>query len=456
MDLSETKQFRPLTYVVPGNPATDEYLLPVSGGGDSTALAILLHEVAPHIPFRLVFTDTGAEEQETLDALDRLEQWLGKPIERLQSRGLFDLIEDFNGFLPSPQDRYCTRELKLVPFRNWIAQFAGKTKWMFVGIRADESFRLAFTLPETETVMPYIDLGIKREWVYQKLSQTVGVPKSYQTRSRSGCTVCPYQRTSELVGLLQRSPVEFERGAQCEKLNPMDAQRHPEGIALWQDTRTAKNWHSLPVPLSDEEIQKGKMVKAKMPDLFGARVFVGGEFFMDGMLAPDEFIWHQRLACFSNTLDGVKKQLDGRYQHLLSAGEVYGMTEEEVREKAKFAIWYVELPNDVFDPQGVKGEGENRSYTWHQGKSYRQIRHVVEWATRALHAEFQRREAAKSAPLLSVQYEWTEAAQRDLDEATAPVGSVLLSQWYQPSEKVVEPENEEEVLRLMPCPMCQL
>lgn len=456
MDLSEVTRFNRQAFTIPGNPSTDEYLVPVSGGADSSALAILLKELAPDIPFRYVFTDTGAEEKETLEMLDRLELWLGKPIERLQSRGLFDLIADYNGFLPSPRDRYCTRELKLVPFQNWIAQFAGKTKWMFVGIRADEQSRLAFTLPEVETVMPYIDLGITREWVYRKLAETVGISRSYQTRSRSGCTVCPYQRTSELVGLLQRSPVEFERGAACEKLNSSDAERHLPGIPLWKDTRLAKNWHSLPVPISDEEIQKGKLKKAKAPDLFGARIFVGGEFFMDGMLSNDEFIWHQRLVCFSTTLDGVKKQLDGRYQHLLSTAEVYDMTTEEVREKAKFAIWYIELPDDVFDPQGVKGEGDDQSYTWHQGKSYRQIRHVVEWATRALHAEFQRRQAAISAPLLSVQYEWSESAKSTLAESTAPTGEVLLSQWYQPTEKEVEPESEEEVLRLMPCPMCQL
>lgn len=255
MDLSDILHLGSRTYAIPGNPATDVYLLPVSGGADSTALAMLLHEIAPHIPFRMVFTDTGAEEKDTLDMLDRLEKWLGKPIERLQSKGLFELIEEFNGFLPSPTDRYCTRELKLVPFRKWIAQFAGKQKWMCVGIRSDEQFRLAFTLPEVETLMPFVDMGINREWVYQKLSATVGISKSYQTGSRSGCTVCPYQRKSELVGMLQRNPLAFDQGAKCEKLSMIDSSRHSPGVPLWKDTSIAQNWHSLPVPLSDEDIQ---------------------------------------------------------------------------------------------------------------------------------------------------------------------------------------------------------
>ena len=40
---------QPMAFQIPGNPETDEYLLPVSGGADSAALAMLLHELAPHI-----------------------------------------------------------------------------------------------------------------------------------------------------------------------------------------------------------------------------------------------------------------------------------------------------------------------------------------------------------------------------------------------------------------------
>ena len=179
-------------YTIPGNPETDVYLLPVSGGADSTALAILLHEIAPEIDFRMVFTDTGAEELDTIKALDRLEAWLGRRIERIGEKSLFELIEEFNGFLPSPRDRWCTRELKLEPFRDWIKQFEGRQKWMFVGVRADEADRLAFALDEVETEMPFVDLGLDRAWVYRKLTQTIGISRAYLTRSRSGCTVCPY------------------------------------------------------------------------------------------------------------------------------------------------------------------------------------------------------------------------------------------------------------------------
>ena len=456
MDLSEIRFFKTVAYRIPGNPDTDAYILPVSGGSDSTALAILLHEIAPHIRFRMVFTDTGAEEKETLEMLDRLEAYLGKPIERIGDKSLFDLISDFGGFLPSPRDRFCTRELKLVPFQAWLSQFSGQKKWVFVGVRSDEDDRIAFTLPEAETEMPFVDMGITRDWVYRKLASTIGISRSYQTRSRSGCTVCPYQRTSEIVGLLQRSAEDFERGAQCEKLNACDAARHQAGVALWADTPTARNWQSLPMPDSTDSIQKGKLTKAKAPDLFGARIFIGGEFFFDGMPGCEEFVWHQRVVSFSTTLNGIKKQLDGRYQHLLSTPEVYDMTQDDVRQRTRFAIWFIEMPADVFDPTGIKSTAEDRSYTWHQGKSYAQIRHIVDWGTRALNAEFQRQQAAMTPPELSVEYEWTQAAKETLEAASAPLGSVLLSQWYAPSEAIEEPQDEEEIVRRIPCPMCQI
>lgn len=454
MDMHEPNRFAGLQYAVPGNVETDVYICPLSGGADSTVLALLLKQLAPHVPWRYVFTDTGAEEIEIYEQLDRLEAILG-PIERLSGKSLWEVIADFGSFLPSPTDRYCTRILKLKPFQQWVGQFKGRQKWIAVGIRADEPTRLAFTIDECETIMPLLDLGITRDWVYDYLVKTLGIPKSYKTRSRSGCTVCPYQTVQELTGLLQRNPADFAKGAACEKLSVTDSQRHPPGVALWQDTTASANWLSLPAPDHEQVIEAGRIAKAA--DLFGRRIFVAGEFFYAGMPGMQPFVWHQRVITFSTTLQGIKKQLDGRYQHLLSTAEVHGMDSEDVRHDARFAIWYIQLPAHVFDPDGPRSvtDGE-RSYTWHAGKSYRQIAHVISWATRVLHAEYERRLADSNPPLMSVKHEWKALAQETLAEAKASLGDVLLSQWYQPTEKIHEPETELEMLRQTPCPMCQI
>ncbi|MDK9702473.1 MAG: hypothetical protein OEL20_04985 [Sulfuritalea sp.] len=45
-------------YQLPGDPTRDRYIVPLSGGIDSTATAVMLKTVFPEIHFEYVFTDT--------------------------------------------------------------------------------------------------------------------------------------------------------------------------------------------------------------------------------------------------------------------------------------------------------------------------------------------------------------------------------------------------------------
>ena len=81
---------------------------------------------------------------------------------------------------------------------------------------------------------------------------------------------------------------------------------------------------------------------------------------------------------------------------------------------------------------------------------------MVDWATRALNADYQRQQAASSPHQLTVQYEWAKSAQEAINEADAPLGGVLLSQWYKAKDEEDPPETEEEALKLIPCPMCHI
>ena len=67
------------------------------------------------------FCDTGAELPETYEYLNRLEAVLGKPIARLNADRDFDhWLEVYQGTLPSPQMRWCTKKLKIKPLEEWI------------------------------------------------------------------------------------------------------------------------------------------------------------------------------------------------------------------------------------------------------------------------------------------------------------------------------------------------
>ena len=67
------------------------------------------------------FCDTGRELPETYEYLSRLEAVLGKPIARLNADRDFDhWLEVYRGALPSPQMRWCTKNLKIKPLEAWI------------------------------------------------------------------------------------------------------------------------------------------------------------------------------------------------------------------------------------------------------------------------------------------------------------------------------------------------
>lgn len=443
------------TYELPDEPDDDtKFVIPVSGGADSTAMAILLCTLFPNVNWELIFTDTGAEESALEEGLQRLETYVGRKIRRINAeKNLWELIEGFGFYLPGADSRYCTRELKLKPFKAYLKTLSNTgERFFFVGLRADEPSRVGFDIEGSETVFPFRELGLVREDIFAILSGTIGIPTYYRRRTRSGCTCCPFQRKAELVGLLQEQPAAYAKGMQYEKLSGDDLNRHPEAPSLYEETHIGGNWMHIPLPASEEE-PEGK--HSKGADLFGRGIFVGVEFFMDGMLSSSEFIWHQRVVCYSPTRAGVKKQLDNRYQHLLGTGEVFQMSPDEVREKARFGIYYVEIDGALFDPDGPKG----KSYTWQSGTSMTQMRHIVQWVTRSLNAEALRQDAAMQAKPMTVQEEWKATSQEALSQIREETGNVSLSFWYQPKEKIATVEldpEDEEAAKSIPCPMCTI
>ena len=64
------------------------HILNLSGGKDSTALAIYMKDKVPEMEY--VFCDTGKELAETYQYLKRIEAFLGKSIVKLNSKFSFD------------------------------------------------------------------------------------------------------------------------------------------------------------------------------------------------------------------------------------------------------------------------------------------------------------------------------------------------------------------------------
>ncbi len=120
------------------------HVLGISGGKDSAALAIYLHEKYPQIDFTYYYTDTGKELDETYQLLENIEIYLGKKIEKLvaddakaASENPFDFFhKSFRGYLPSATARWCTNLMKLQPFEKFVGTEIPTIS--YVGIRGDE------------------------------------------------------------------------------------------------------------------------------------------------------------------------------------------------------------------------------------------------------------------------------------------------------------------------------
>lgn len=201
----------------------EHHVLGISGGKDSAALAVFVRQTWPELDVDYFFTDTGKELPEVYEFLGRLEGFLGKTILRLNPRRDFDFwLREYNHYLPSPQTRWCTRQLKLAPFEQWVRPMlaAGDKVTTYVAIRADEEYREGYSSKHKNLSvrLPFREFGIDRRGVMDILeSSDVGLPKYYDWRSRSGCTFCFFQQKIEWVKLRERHPEAFDEAKGYEK-----------------------------------------------------------------------------------------------------------------------------------------------------------------------------------------------------------------------------------------------
>lgn len=201
----------------------ERHVLGISGGRDSAALAVYMRQTAPELEIEYFFTDTGKELPEVYEFLGRLEGFLGKPILRLNPERDFDFwLEEYNNFLPSPQTRWCTRQLKIKPFEAWLrpALAAGERINSYVAIRSDEDYREGYVSGQENlrVHLPFREAGIDKAGVQELLDAAgLGLPDYYRWRSRSGCTFCFYQQKIEWARLLEEHPVAFEEAKAYEK-----------------------------------------------------------------------------------------------------------------------------------------------------------------------------------------------------------------------------------------------
>ncbi len=194
------------------------HILPLSGGKDSAALAIYLKDKIPNLEY--VFLDTGHELPETYEFLDRMRAVLGINIKCVRSAHSFEEILLKKGnYLPSPQKRWCTEELKIKPFEAYVGR---DRAYSYIGIRADED-RDGYISAKNHIIprYPFIEDGLVLSDIeFLLLSSGLGYPGYYSWRSRSGCYFCFFQQKIEWIHLYEHHPDLFYKAMAFEKKDP--------------------------------------------------------------------------------------------------------------------------------------------------------------------------------------------------------------------------------------------
>jgi hypothetical protein len=171
------------------------HVVALSGGHDSSALAFLLREQNPTVPYNYVFTPTGDE----LPAMFAFWRWLGEQL----GRALVPIMETSlkavvasEEILPNFKARYCTRMCKIEPYRRFLKREAAIGRVIsHVGLRADEEGRAGGAYDDIEGVEMRFDLreqGIDEPGVFAILKR-FGVDVPFRT----DCARCYHQRIGE-------------------------------------------------------------------------------------------------------------------------------------------------------------------------------------------------------------------------------------------------------------------
>lgn len=187
------------------------HVVALSGGKDSTAMALRLTEAEPR-DYTYICTPTGNEPPEMFAHWRRLAELLGKPIKPVMYRtGLNGLIAEQNA-LPNWRQRWCTRILKIEPYATWLMQNSPATS--YVGLRADEEEREGgdyANVPNVVTDFPLRRWGWGLDEVLSYLSERgVAIPK------RTDCRWCFYQRLIEWWELWRDDPASYAEAVAWE------------------------------------------------------------------------------------------------------------------------------------------------------------------------------------------------------------------------------------------------
>lgn len=179
------------------------HILGISGGKDSAALSIYLKQKYPQLKIEYYNSDTGCELTETEILIDRLSAYLGR-IKRLRAAEgspeptpFEHFLKSMGGFLPSPQQRWCTQKMKLSEFERYAGNDYAVS---YVGIRGDEE-RDGYisSKPNIQAVFPFR----KNIWSLDVISKVLSNDNQYQLEEIYE-ELCPKRMIDDVMEIVRK------------------------------------------------------------------------------------------------------------------------------------------------------------------------------------------------------------------------------------------------------------
>lgn len=179
-----------------------KHIVALSGGKDSTAMALMLKKLYPQRRFEFVITPTGDELPEMEAHWRSLEKMLGGLI-KINVISLLELIKK-EGMIPNFRARFCTRILKVEPILEYLSR-QPEGSVCYVGLRADEPNRIGIIDKKYKSVFPLRKWGWGIDHV-KRFNESLGI----NIPARTDCGCCFYQRLDEWHNLLKLHPKRYK------------------------------------------------------------------------------------------------------------------------------------------------------------------------------------------------------------------------------------------------------
>lgn len=242
-------------------------LVSFSGGRTSGYMTHrLLGEVPPSVNVKVVFANTGQEDERTLEFVNNCETrfgwdvtWVEALVNPEKGKGTTHKVvtyetaslkgEPFESViskygLPNQSMPHCTRELKLQPIRSLCKSWGWKRKdyYSAVGIRADEIDRMSSYAEKEHLLYPLVSWGVKKPDVLKWWGQQnfdLMLPEH-----RGNCTWCWKKSFKKLVQVHREDPSIYDFPLRMEEEHGFTgalAQNYGNKQVLFRGKRSAKD-----------------------------------------------------------------------------------------------------------------------------------------------------------------------------------------------------------------------